>query len=703
MPLLPLAPAAVLAAAPERRVPRLDEAGVVVDGRPDDDAWAGALVIEGFRTAHPVVGEVPAGGTTVRLLADDRALYVLFEARDPEPDKVRAWRARRDEGGSSDWVGLYLDAEGRGERAFWFAVTAGGVQMDGVRLAGSGLRTAWDGTWSSAARRTGTGYCVEMRIPWRILRHPETMDRLGLVLQRAVARSGERSTWPALDPAVSGLLVQEAVVGGPGRVHASTSLSITPELAWAAGPGAAEDPRPGLFGVHPGLTLRYAPSPDTVLFATANPDFSEVEGDGFQVEVNRRYPVRYPEKRPFFTEGVEWFDHPWGEVLYTRSIAAPLYGLRATTAARGWTVAALHALDGAPPASVSDGEAWTADELAGHDALATVIRGRRLVGEDGYVGLIASDRTVLGTSLYNRLAGPDARLRLSPSTVVSASLLGAQTRFADRTTGLAPAGSLAASYSGDHPFAQASLRYTDADFRAENGWLVQPNRWVGSGSAGWEFRPGGAWVPYWTLTPARGWLSFSPDGVRQGAGFQPGLYLGLGNGGGASAWVRAFGDRYEGAWLDGWNGGGSLWGDWTRWLAAGGSLQGGDGILYDPDDPRVGRRGAASGWLTVRPARWLSLRQSVSWEALTGVGEGDYAGTVGRFRAELYLPRDTWLRGVVDWSRWDGETERSAELLAAWEHGPGRALYVGGRGELDEGGALASWTVSAKATWTLVL
>jgi len=64
-----------------------------------------------------------------------------------------------------------------------------------------------------------------------------------------------------------------------------------------------------------------------ILNATVNPDFSQVEADVQELNVNRRFAIRYPEKRPFFLEGADFFLTPL-EAVFTRTVADPSGGLR---------------------------------------------------------------------------------------------------------------------------------------------------------------------------------------------------------------------------------------------------------------------------------------------------------------------------------------------------------------------------------------
>ena len=88
----------------------------------------------------------------------------------------------------------------------------------------------------------------------------------------------------------------------------------------------------------------------------ADPDFSQVESDAVQVEVNQRYPVFFSEKRPFFMEGAAAFNlagNAQGDAsmlyaVHTRKIVDPIFGAKLTGSAGRVTFASLTAVDQGP-------------------------------------------------------------------------------------------------------------------------------------------------------------------------------------------------------------------------------------------------------------------------------------------------------------------------------------------------------------------
>ncbi len=675
-----------------------------VDGVADEAAWREARELGAFVTAEPSPGLAPSGPTRVRVLADREALYLFFEATDDRPERIRAGLARRDSARTDDRVGVLLDPSGEGQRAYLFFVTARGVQLDGTQSAGGDRSFAWDATWRSAARRTERGYAVEMAIPWRAVRHPARVEAIGLMAVRVQARTGEWSSFPAVDPAVPGVLAQLGRYRLDADLGRRAGLDLYPELTWARDQDGPLQERWGWQGLSPGLTVGLRPLPGASVLAAINPDFSQVESDAPRIELNRRYALYYDEKRPFFLEGREWFDSPAGDVIYTRSMVAPLAGLRATVERGGWTGAALGVLDAAPSASVSEGGGWTDDDLAGKRAEESVLRLRRALGRDAFVGLLYSDRTILGADLANRVGGLDGQVRLASNTTLSGGAMGSWTRFADGREAADAAGALGVERAGERVTAAAEATWIGPDFRAENGFVTRADVAGVEGILDFDFYPEGGVVRMVELSPVDSEFQWTTAGEPRLRLVTPNGFARFAGDNRAGIGADLGGEDYAGAWLPtrapwAW----ARLAPW-RWLLVRGGGHYGETPYYDPDAPRTGRSGLVRGSVTFEPVAAVSLTATGSYEDFRESGGGArlYRATVGRVRLETFATPELWARWIVDWNRVDDadhgvvEDGTRLEALFAWERGPGRAAWLGGSVDLGEETA---WRVFAKASW----
>ncbi len=457
---------------------------IQVDGVLDEPAWGDALSVSLDYEWTPG-DNVPAPvRTTCHVTYDASNLYLACDARDPDPDDIRAHLADRDTPFQDDHVVFLLDTFNDRRRAFQFRVNPFGVQMDA--LLSQGFEDfSWDAIWNSAGRITERGYVVEVAIPFKSLSFQPTQadQRWGFIAERSWPRSVRHRMRQVMtrrgDPC---LLCQADELVGFAGVKPGRDIELNPTLTTSRTDRRADISAPALetgdVEVEPGLNIRWRVTPNTALDATVNPDFSQVEADVAQLEVNRRFALFFPEKRPFFLEGADLFDVP-GNLIFTRTVVDPIAGGKITGKVGGNSFGAFVTRDEVNslvvPGPQSSSSAFLED-----DVTAGVFRYRRDVGQSSTVGLIATDREAPG--YHNRLLGVDADIRVGRSHTFSGLVAHTSTDYPDSlATGLGqPTESfegqgLSASYnySSRNVFAFASYDHVEPDLRADAGFLPQ--------------------------------------------------------------------------------------------------------------------------------------------------------------------------------------------------------------------------------------
>ncbi|MEM7357121.1 MAG: sugar-binding protein, partial [Acidobacteriota bacterium] len=310
---------------------------IEIDGVLDEAAWAQAASIPLAYETKPGENIAPAAETECLITYDNGQLYVAFRAQDPEPGKIRARLADRDRAFSDDFVGIALDTFNDGRRAFQFFVNPRGVQMDSMMDdVNDNEDSSWDAIWSSAGRLTETGYIVELAVPFSSLRFPQTTGAQiwGVDILRNMPRDTRiRLANNPQDRDVDCYVCQFAKLEGFANISPGRNLEINPTIT-----GGVLEERED-FPVSPletadevsdlGLTVRWGVTPNLNLSATFNPDFSQVEADVAQLEVNNQFALFFPERRPFFLEDADLFDTNL-DTVFTRNVADPIWGLRTT-------------------------------------------------------------------------------------------------------------------------------------------------------------------------------------------------------------------------------------------------------------------------------------------------------------------------------------------------------------------------------------
>lgn len=430
---LVLAPAAMAADAPTMQpvqIPALS-GEIAIDGSIDEAAWSQAATLDIAYEIAPGDNTPAPVKTVVRIGYTPEALYVAFDALEPDPAAIRAHLTDRDGAFNDDFVGLMLDTFDDNRRAYEFFVNPRGVQMDLIREEATGNEDAsWDGLWTSAGRITTQGYQVELRIPFSTLRFRDTAGdrRWGLMAFRNYPRNIRHQLASIVLPRGGNCMMCEfGKMEGMAGVEQGRNLEIVPTLTVTQ--AQTRDVDGGDWNgdgvqVEPGVDVSWAPTPDLTLNATLNPDFSQVESDQAQLDLTSNFALYFPEKRPFFMEGADYFNTQF-DVLYTRQVADPDYGLRVTGRTAKGAYGAFVARD-AVTQLLLPGSLGSSFEVLEQPVDVGVVRYRHDLDEDTSIGMIATSRH--GDDYANDVVGVDARWRTGKH-VLSSQFLTSDSRY----------------------------------------------------------------------------------------------------------------------------------------------------------------------------------------------------------------------------------------------------------------------------------
>jgi hypothetical protein len=415
------------------RVPSAASSSIRVDGLLDEAAWDGALSLELNYEVRPAENRPPPVRTICLLLYDQSHIYVAFRAMDPAPSRIRAHYADRDSAWHDDFVGIVLDTFNDRRRAFGFYSNPLGVQTDAIETdTGEDFDPSWDAIWDSSGRVTPEGFIVEFAIPWSSLRFAK--ERGDKVFGFDLVRSYPREVTHHLgffprDRSRSCYLCQaEELVGFAG---ASPGLNLELDPTLTAGRRDEKSDLPegatvnGDVETDLGLSARWGITPNLSLNGALNPDFSQVEADVAQLEVNERFALFYEEKRPFFMEGADYFTTPF-RAVHTRVVADPSWGIK-LTGKQGANALGLFVADDDNPGLLLPANQRSAILRLEDGVTSAVARWRRDVGKTSTIGLLASDRR--GGAYRNTVYGADGLLRLSQYDTVQFQALRSATEY----------------------------------------------------------------------------------------------------------------------------------------------------------------------------------------------------------------------------------------------------------------------------------
>ncbi len=464
-------------------VPR-SQLPVRLDGVLDEAAWSQALRVAIDIETRPGENTPSKVRTTAYVLEDGENLYVAFDAEDPEPERIRAFLRDRDSAWTDDFVGIVLDSYGDAQRAFEFFVNPYGIQMD---LTFDDIRdyedSSWDGIWDAAGQVHDTGFVVEMQIPLDQLRFPKRSGPQSwrVDLLRFYPREHRyRLSNNALDRNRNCYLCQLSRLEGFENAEPGHALEIAPTLTTIR-TETTDDPTVEPLGeantdVEAGLSVRWGVTPDIAANLAINPDFSQVEADTAQLDVNNQFALYYPEKRPFFLEGADYFSSPI-EAVFTRSVVDPSVGAK-LTGKRGKNTFGFFVTQDELTNLLFPGAYSSESELLTQDNTAVVTRYSRSFGEASTAGLLLTGRR--GDGYHNHVGGVDLRWKVSDQHSVQAQHLISDTEYPANIVQEfeQPGGSfdgaateLRYDYDSRNWFAYLVHSARDAGFRADSGFV----------------------------------------------------------------------------------------------------------------------------------------------------------------------------------------------------------------------------------------
>jgi len=643
----------------------------VVDGKLGPGEWDGAYTMTEFKTFQPDFGKDPSQKTEAYFLYDASNLYFAFRCYDTEPSKIKASLSKRDDMFADDFVGVILDTYNTMQSGYGFLVNPLGIQGDGIMNIQGNLQGDQDFVWESKGQINDQGWIVEYRIPLQSIRFPagDTITfRVGYF--RQFVRTSEVASAPAIYPDKGSIIAQTQPIVVSG-LKFKRVVELLPAVTYsnrltADGGELRRDER--LTDLS--LTGKVGLTTDLTLDATINPDFSQVEADAGQVDVNLRYQLYYPEKRPFFLEGNEIFaisgnteEAPLYALLHTRTIVDPSFGFKLSgKLGLKNSIAGIFTGDNQPGASDA------------HPSF-SIFRIKHALKDDSYVGGFYTGRYSEGG--YNQVAGADGRIRLNPTTTTEFHLFGSFTK--DPDGGAVNAGhALGLRYNWGNRKATVDIGYQDVskDFQVDTGFLERSGirRLAAFGML--MFYPKSKFFQriepfYWSYhlqdTTSNMFETFNIFVLR----FQlPG-----------STQVRFEGilanEVYEARRFERNGFGARFQTQLTKHFSLNAFYRRMGSILYDPDDPLQGDGNRASAGLSFQPTDQLAFLVDLTYADFTQRSDKTklYDYLIVRSHNTFQINKYFFLRAIAEYNtyykRWTVDT------LASFTYIPGTVVYVG--------------------------
>jgi len=689
-----------------------------IDGRLDDAVWKDAGRITDFVQRQPTDGAPASEASDVYIAYDSSTIYLAFHAHYSDPSIMRANRTDRDQAErGDDTFTVFFDTFLDQQRAYSLSVNGYGVQGDAIVTGGRGRRggggggsgggiprgdSSWDTLFSTGGQIVDDGFTAEMAIPLKSLRYPargnDAPHTWGFQVVRRIRAKDETVVWSPFSRDVAGFLPQMGVLDGMTRLSTSRNLEIQPTftgfrfgtLDEETGRVIDADPKP-----EAGANFKYGVTSNLTADFTLNPDFSQIESDRPQVEVNRRFALFFPELRPFFLEGAEIFrvQAPLN-VVHTRTIVDPLYGAKLTGKAGKTTIGLLYANDKAPGA-VDD----PADVAFEKSAQTFVGRVRYDLYSESFIGAVFTDREFLDGS--SRLAGVDTNFRLGDTSSVGFRAMRTDHRDQD--------GLVTDGYLVNADFRQRGRKLTygasafalSPDFKTDVGFVRRTNQRRFNADVDYEWRPE-HWIVSWGPDAEYG-RNYNFDQVLEDTSASTGLNITFARNIRVNTSLDRDMERYEGLNFDKrrYRIGGGV--NTSRIISFGGGYNWGDEIYFDKANPFLGRESSLRAFINFRPASRFSSNINISTSRFSDpngffvprLNEGavDENGTV--FNVSIFRARSTYqfsdrllFRNITEFDTFD-ETV-GFNFLLTYRVNSGTVFFVGyddhyqQRGQFDD-------------------
>jgi len=683
---------------PEVRVERTTEK-INIDGFFDEPAWSTAANVSGFTEYLPREGNKPAFDTQVRIMYDDTHLYLAITAFD-DPKQVRSSLRDRDNIFNDDFVGIILDTYGNSTWAYEFFFNPIGIQGD-MLITGDDEDLGFHIVHQSKGRITDEGYVVEVAIPFRELRFPNVQEQeWRATFWRARPRSSrERASWAAISRSDACFLCQFGTIKGISGIKSSQPIRLLPSLTLTQSAERTQhkvaldnDP----VSITPSLGLSYSPSSSLTAELTLNPDFSQIESDAGQIDVNTTTALSFPERRPFFQEGSDLFDSRIRQ-LYTRSINSPLAALKLTGRQAKASYAYMSAWDEESPTIIALEEG--SRTLVRGGSFVNVARYRQSFGNDNDLGVIFTDRRYEEGGSGSTI-GFDGRFRLNKTVssfyhlVLSNTDEGTDqstiTRFQDQTfsngkytlayDGERFTGSgLTAGLSQNGRNFRSNLNYTQLspDFRAHTGFVTQNARRSIFSDSDIILYPKTPLIDQINIELATG-LFYNWDGILKDRFAMPSLEITLPGQTNLEIEYLWSIERFAGVRISGierWEVGLST--QPNQYITGSASLSKGKYIARFVRPAFLGEGHQFNVGASIRPTTQLEISPSLAWQELNNptTKQELFSVYIIRTRLSYQFTREFFVRAITEYNHNNGNFD--VQPLLTYKINPFSVFYLG--------------------------
>ena len=392
----------------------------IIDGIISDDEWNNAIEVDLDYEVNPGNNISPKEKTKVFIVYSDTHLYIGFKAY-ANPKEVRASIRSRDDLGmiSDDFIVVAFDTYGDSRNNYLLLANAFGSQLDARAVNAITDEDRYDINFNVDFETKGNivsdGFEIEFKIPFASLPFPNGNNQeWNFNFRRNSFRNGvpielrsqpfDRTAPCQICQTTDKLILKDIKIEKRIEFLPYVAGNVTGKKETILDQINYEKFNPNL-----GLGINLDLSKNSTLELTLNPDFSQVEADVTQIDVNSSVALEYPERRPYFNRGTDIVQYTTG-AFYSRSINNPLISTKLISQGKKERVFFLTALDQNSVYQIAGEDRSYLGQ--GDESFVNVLRYQRLINKNSRLGLLTTNRYYKNGG-YGNLLGTDGWFLLS--------------------------------------------------------------------------------------------------------------------------------------------------------------------------------------------------------------------------------------------------------------------------------------------------
>lgn len=696
-------------ARPEITISKCGNSSIKVDGVLDEAVWETCQTASNFVEIEPGDNLPAVVNTDVKMTYDENNLYIAFICYDDRISSLRANLSDRDKMYQDDFVGILLDTYNDHKQAYEIFLNPYGIQGDGIWTK-QGEEMNFDMLYDAEAKIYKDKWIVELAVPFKSLRFPDKDEQQwGVHIIRTRPReSRTQFSWAKVSRDNSEFLSQAGILKGFQKLKKGKQLELLPYIIGSQY-GFRDDPGSPFQNEKVkgdlGIGIKYGFSSNLTGEISFNPDFSQVESDAAQINVNSSSAVFYPEKRPFFLDGANIFNS-YINVVYTRMFNNPLYTAKLIGKIGDVDVGYLMGYDQSTPYIIPTnyGSDFVQTDLK---SFGNALRLKKSLKGSSFIGFIGTDHET-GDS-YNRVAGFDGSFNFADKYYFNWEALGYFTREIN-DTGIYDNSTVINSKGNDAGFNGENLYGFGGTFslvRSSRNWngeifmnIAPPEarRELGYLSKN-DFRELGIWQGY-TIYPKNsvvlriepnfnGGVQYDYSGRIKEQWLIPQFFIQFKHqinlsGGFLAVNNENYYDVYHKNVQRGWL---NMNINTVSNATGGAFLEIGKYIVRFEEPSYVGWGWNAEAWLTIKPLHNLVLENNYSYFELSKErgGEKLYTGYIFRNKTSFQFTRNFFLRLIVQYDSFSKSFDIDPLLSYKWN--PFTIFYIGSTHNLSDVGS----------------